>query len=186
MSKYYTGVGSRDTPPDILSLMERVAEKLSFEGWVLRSGGAAGADLAFQRGALDREQVWPERPLPLVYLPWKNFQQHIQESYPAQYVVVSYSDYKDKARELVSEVHPAWEKCSQGAKALHTRNAFQVLGDTLSEPSKFCILWAPPTKDGVKGGTNTAYQLCLRHGVPVYNLFYEDVRRRIEAYTEDG
>ena len=49
--KYYSGIGSRKTPDDILNLMEKIAAKLSTHNWRLRSGGAAGADSAFERGS---------------------------------------------------------------------------------------------------------------------------------------
>lgn len=44
MSKHYTMIGSRSTPEDIMKLMERLAYKLASQGWVVRSGGADGAD----------------------------------------------------------------------------------------------------------------------------------------------
>lgn len=184
--KYYTGVGSRNTPEDVQQLMEAVADKLAREGYVLRSGGAYGADLAFQRGAnkpFQRGQDILTHP-PIVYLPWEGFNLQIQKNVLGQYIVVSYHPLRDKARQIVSEVHPAWDKCSQGAKALHTRNAYQVLGDDLNTPSSFCLLWAEPDgTDAVKGGTNTAYQLCKRHGVPTYNLYYPDVRERLAKWV---
>jgi hypothetical protein len=49
-SSYYTGVGSRDTPLHVLDIMIRLAEKLS-PFYTLRSGGARGADKAFEKGA---------------------------------------------------------------------------------------------------------------------------------------
>ena len=48
--KWYTGVGSRETPSDILEVMESVGYALASQGWTLRSGGAVGADQAFERG----------------------------------------------------------------------------------------------------------------------------------------
>jgi hypothetical protein len=50
--KHYAGIGSRETPPNILQLMKQLAQKLGREGWILRSGGAKGADTAFEEGAL--------------------------------------------------------------------------------------------------------------------------------------
>ncbi len=47
----YTGVGSRDTPPSMLQLMTRIAARLALDGYTLRSGGAVGADQAFEQGA---------------------------------------------------------------------------------------------------------------------------------------
>ena len=47
----YTGVGSRKTPQNILSLMYNIAIKMSNLKYTLRSGGAQGADKAFELGA---------------------------------------------------------------------------------------------------------------------------------------
>ena len=62
--KFYTGVGSRNTPSDILAVMTTVANKLSRCGYVLRSGGATGADTAFARGSLQSEIYRPEHATP--------------------------------------------------------------------------------------------------------------------------
>lgn len=50
--KYYAGIGSRNTPADILDLMTHLARRLDSRGYTLRSGGADGADAAFERGAM--------------------------------------------------------------------------------------------------------------------------------------
>lgn len=48
--KYYTGVGSRETPEHILKFIEDVAYWLAGRGYTGRSGSAAGADTAFEQG----------------------------------------------------------------------------------------------------------------------------------------
>jgi hypothetical protein len=53
--KYYAGIGSRDTPNNILNIMTRTATYLSNIGYTLRSGGAKGADSAFEAGAKTKE-----------------------------------------------------------------------------------------------------------------------------------
>lgn len=35
--KYYAGIGSRSSPPEILELMTKIAVKLRGQGWTLRS-----------------------------------------------------------------------------------------------------------------------------------------------------
>ena len=50
-SRLYAGVGSRETPHDVLKLMRRIAYHLAKQNWILRSGGAKGADSAFEAGA---------------------------------------------------------------------------------------------------------------------------------------
>lgn len=52
---YYAGIGSRQTPLDIRALMTTIAYSLSQYGYVLRSGGAIGADTAFEQGADDKD-----------------------------------------------------------------------------------------------------------------------------------
>jgi predicted Rossmann fold nucleotide-binding protein DprA/Smf involved in DNA uptake len=51
---YYTGVGSRECPTYILDLMTQYATVLNNKGYILRSGGALGADSAFQSGSTNR------------------------------------------------------------------------------------------------------------------------------------
>lgn len=52
--RYYAGIGSRETPISILNKMTQLAKKLSFH-YILRSGGAIGADIAFEVGADHKE-----------------------------------------------------------------------------------------------------------------------------------
>jgi predicted Rossmann fold nucleotide-binding protein DprA/Smf involved in DNA uptake len=47
MGMIYAGIGSRETPKEVLKSMTNYAKELSATGWVLRSGGADGADTAF-------------------------------------------------------------------------------------------------------------------------------------------
>lgn len=52
---FYTGVGARKTPQHILKLMTAMAVKMTSLGYTLRSGGAIGADTAFELGAGPKE-----------------------------------------------------------------------------------------------------------------------------------
>lgn len=47
--RYYTGIGSRETPEDFLKLFTQVARYLEIKGFTLRSGHARGADYAFEK-----------------------------------------------------------------------------------------------------------------------------------------
>ncbi len=48
--RIYTGVGSRETPSEILALMTRIAAFLVRSGFQVSTGDAGGADAAFRRG----------------------------------------------------------------------------------------------------------------------------------------
>ena len=62
--KYYAGIGSRETPNDICLYMTTIAKKLAKLGYTCNSGGADGADSAFERGAVINRQI---------FLPWDGF-----------------------------------------------------------------------------------------------------------------
>jgi len=145
--KYPAGIGSRETPNDILAIMNKVAIVLERDGWVLRSGGASGADEAFASSVRNK----------VIYLPWKNFN-GIKDN-----VIVPTNGYI-----IAEELHPAWDKCSEGAKKLHSRNVNQILGNDLKTPVEMVICW---TKNGKEvGGTATAVRLAKSKGIKVLNL----------------
>lgn len=151
--KPYSGIGSRQTPKNILDLMTIVGRRLALKGYTLRSGGADGADLAFEHGA-ELEHGARE-----IFLPWKGFNKSTSQLYGVT----------TKALELASDLHPAWDQCNNAARKLHARNCYQILGKELNSPSEFVICWTD--QGGMKGGTATAIKLAKAHNIPVYNLY---------------
>ena len=152
LSKFYAGIGSRQTPKEILELMALIGARLEKMGWTLRSGGANGADSAFATHPLPENME--------VYLPWSGFN-NIQSN------LVGASP---RAMEIAEGLHPAWNMCSQGAKKLHGRNVHQVLGKDIDPKtySSFVICWTP---NGAEvGGTATAIRLAKQVGIRVLNL----------------
>lgn len=183
-TKHFTGVGSRQTPEPILQLMRGMSKKLCSLGWVLRSGGAEGADEYFERGWLDSNKESHTDLKAEIYLPWDNFNgKKIDE--------VNYLGYTQRqmmdAWYIVKEVHPAPGRLTGGAKALHIRNIFQVLGRDLNTPSKFVVGYAPvDSKGNPKGGTATAFRLAKDWGIPVFNLVYSEFKDRLQSFVENS
>lgn len=170
MTKYYTGVGSRNTPQSILELINQISIKLSEKDYILRSGGADGADNAFYKHKPAKSEI---------YLPWKGFNGSNSDLY------LDVLSNRLKAEELAKEIHPAWQYLSNGAKKLHTRNTYQVLGLNLDNPSKFLICWAEVDKHGIpKGGTRTAWILAKQYSIPCFNLFLEKDKERLEKFIQ--
>lgn len=64
MEKYYAGIGARQTPIWATNIMNALAIKLEQDGFILRSGGAEGADSAFERGAKTKQIFRPEHATP--------------------------------------------------------------------------------------------------------------------------
>lgn len=182
--KYYTGVGSRETPPAIQDLMTRIAAKLEAVGYVLRSGAAEGADQAFERGVehVSRKQI---------FIAWNGF---CKRQMGRDGVIPLIECCERRAFQIASEVHPAWDAVKAdgspvlklSAKGLHARNTYQVLGARLDTPSKFLVCWAPVDKHGVpKGGTRTAWVLAEREGVECFNLIHDQTIRRFERWLKE-
>jgi hypothetical protein len=162
----YTGIGSRKTPKDILSIMVRFGVEMARKGIILRSGGANGADAAFEAGC-DAENGQKQ-----IFLPWRGFNDHPSKFYTAM----------DEAYEIASRLHPAWNRCQQAAQKLHARNCHQILGPHLDDPSGFVVCWTP---DGnVVGGTATAINLAQERGIKVFNMAIPSELAMVEEIIE--
>ena len=168
---YYTGIGSRETPPKVIETMRSLASEFSRMGFVLRSGAAEGADSAFEAGCnivSGKKEIW---------VPWVGFQGNKTGKLPTGIHF-----------ELASKIHPAWEYLSRGVKALHARNTGQVLGVDLATASSFVLCY---TKDKAEtaeqvskrtGGTGTAIKLASLRNIPVFNLANENAISRLHTH----
>ena len=151
--KHYAGIGSRETPLKVLSQMEKIASFLAERGYILRSGGAKGADTHFERGcdnARGIKQIWRGG----------------QNFFP----------FPEWAINRASDV--CWEYPLEKMKgqtiALITRNMYQGFGDSeeYQTPVEFVVYWSPeePLEKGSKGGTRYAVRSAHQVGIPTYNL----------------
>lgn len=162
---YYAGIGSRETPPEILREFKALAEDLAARGYCLRSGGADGADSAFEEGC-DRIDG-PKQ----IFLPWDGF-----NGRRADRTKGVFSGAGPKAIALAAQHHPAWRSCGRGARALHARNGYQILGPNLEAPVEFVVCW---TIDGSgKGGTGQALRIAAVCSIPVYDFGLPEARAK--------
>ena len=172
---YYTGIGARKTPDEILILMNDIANELSRTGYTLRSGGADGADAAFEDGC---DYVDGKKE---IYLPWKGFNDNSSELYhiPAE------------AYEIAEKIYGArWRNIGVPVRQLMTRNILQVSGETLDKPSDFVVCWSPDgcttkdTRTNRTGGTGQAIAYADSVSVPVFNLKNKNDFSRLSKYID--
>jgi predicted NAD-dependent protein-ADP-ribosyltransferase YbiA (DUF1768 family) len=162
----YAGIGSRDTPPTELARMEAVGAILQRQGWTLRSGGAEGADSAFEHGADRAAREDGTMARKEIYIPWNGFQKRSDQE--PGVILASALPKAREAMEMAKRYHPAWERLSQGARLLQSRNGHQILGRDLDDPSGVVICW---TEGGaIKGGTGQALRIAQGLGIPLLNL----------------
>lgn len=153
----YAGIGSRKTPPMICNRMSDIAWQLAASGWLLRSGHAEGADMAFETGcilALGKKEI---------FVPWFGFNGAPQDhpDYIRPKATQGLADY-------AAQFHPAWDKCSDVAKLMHMRNVCQILGEHGDAPVDLVICWT--SKGSGSGGTGQAIRIAEHHNIPVFDL----------------
>ena len=154
---YYAGIGSRKTPQEVLNLMTRIAQYMKDIGWTLRSGGALGADKAFEIGAGQTKEIFTAND----FIPQKAF-------------------------DTVPKYHPAPYALSDFATRLMARNAMQIFGKEMDQPVKLVMCWTPDGANGTSipttrntGGTGQAIRIAADNGIRVLNLGNEDTMKRV-------
>lgn len=173
MKHFYTGIGNRLTPKELLPVLESIAKILAKKGYVLRSGGAEGADEAFEQGCL---KVAGAKE---IYLPWASFRSKPVNKdgyfYTREY---DYEAYK-KAKAMAQTFHPAWDRLPDAAKMHHTRNVHQVLGLDVMTPSDFVVCYDSALQSS---GTKQAIRIADHVKVPVFNLHKKEDADRLIPY----
>ena len=86
--------------------------------------------------------------------------------------IVRNKDLISETERIASEVHPAWDRCNEWARGMHSRNCHQILGYDLQSPVDAVICWTPDGK--IVGGTATALKLSMKYDIPVFNLGVPD------------
>lgn len=139
--------------------MAYIARVLNELGFILNTGGADGADTAFEKGCADPDKM-------VVFLPWDYFNGRGVMPYPLH----------PDGFKLGEKYHKGWAKLKLGPRKLMARNAQQVLGPELDEPVLFVLCW---TQDGCEhddtrtyltGGTGQAISIASRADIPVINM----------------
>lgn len=137
----YAAVGARATPGEYLSVLFDVCAVRGRRGWVLRSGGAPGADTWAERGARSVGGVTE------IFRP-----EHCTQA----------------AYELAAKFCSGWEYLGEGHRLRLGRNCMIVLGADLLTPVSEVVCWSPGGR--LVGGTGHTIRVAEAHGIPVDNL----------------
>jgi hypothetical protein len=153
MSTYYCGVGSRKCPKDICDIMTEIASWHESKGFILRSGGALGADTAFELGVKDSSK---------------------------KQIFLASDPISKEAIDLAFKFHPMGNNLRYKGDyvvKLMARNGYQVLGPDLKTPSKYVVCWTPNADSS--GGTGQAIRIARAYNIPVYDLGDPDILSRV-------
>lgn len=154
---YYAGIGSRETPRQILKKMNEISAFLASKGFVLRSGGALGADSAFEAGC-DHKNGLKE---------------------------IFYSkDATEKSIGIAMNYHPnpnAIKAKGDYVVALQGRNIQIISGRELNQNVSFVVCWTKDGKDS--GGTGLGIRYALDNNIPVFNLYFDEDLAKLRDFT---
>ncbi len=151
---YYAGIGARETPSEVCIAMSRIAQWMAEESWTLRSGGALGADVAFELGcdlAGGRKEI---------FLPRKLYNENLSEFFIPP----------ESAFKMIDTLWSDLRHRNALVRSLFARNCQQILGPTLNSPSNLVICWTRNGED--VGGTGKAIQIARMSSIPVINLYH--------------
>lgn len=171
MKKFYAGIGSRETPESARPLIQKIVTFLHEEGYIMRSGGAPGADEMFETA---HKEICQNKELREIYLPWYCF----QSNYSPLCIVTK------EAIEFSMRFHPnPAALTSQGALKIMGRNAYQVLGLDLKSNADFLVCWTANAADSdsdaavirSSGGTGQAMRIAKAYNIPFWNLNGGDI-----------
>ena len=168
----YAGIGSRETPQEVLDVMPEVAKYLESLGYTLRSGGAAGADAAFEKGVTSKKEIFPgnvktgERELKIA-----------EEIHPAWNVMLD----STRKKAIAKGNNP--ERSAAFVANLMARNTNQIFGANLDTPVDFVIFYAKETTNPLRpaGGTGQAVEMARRKGIPTINMADTNWRERLKT-----
>lgn len=167
----YAGIGPKDAPADILTLMTHYSSIFSSLNFTLRTNGSEVPGIALEKGAKEVE----------LYLPWKKFNK--RES--------RFCNPIPAASEIAKRFHPVFDKMKDPVKLIIANESHVVLGENLRDPIKFLLVWTP---DGVTNGdscsikTGTPAQsikISSAYGIPVFNLANKESRVALEEFIKN-
>ena len=143
-------------------------------GWILRSGGADGADTYFETGCTEGEGETE------IYLPWKGYNNSTSTLYPPS----------QDARKIAQEIYPVWKTATEPVRLMMARNVHQVLGQSLNAPVKFLVCYTPDGCTSIDqysrktGGTGMAISVASLFDVPIFNLHDRSVVPTLVDFLE--
>jgi hypothetical protein len=174
----YAGIGSRETPTDVLKLMTEASKYLDSIGYTLQTGftfkdketglDEEGADKAFSDGSKNKILFGPSG---------------IRRTVNGNTSLETYDNNVSKISEaVVKEIHPAPDRLTPGGLKLMARNTNQIFGKNLDSTVDFVLFYAEETDNPLrpKGGTGQAVEMARRKGIPTINMANPNWRQELD------
>ena len=185
----YAGIGSRETPQEVLDVMTQAAKYLDDLGYTLNTGKTYPTSLndyfikTVHKGnrqaaeeAFKAKQAETERLTKLygnkVGMDEEGADRAFSAGASKKNLFSPMDKISDREMKVGEEIHPNWSALSSGAAKLMARNSNQVFGAKLDTPIDFVIFYAKETTNPLRpaGGTGQAVEMARRKGIPTINM----------------
>jgi hypothetical protein len=187
-SMRYAGIGSRQTPADVLGLMKQAAAYLESLGYTLTSGGAQGADLAFESGVKQQKEIY--LPTGTVTDNAIKVAHEIHPNLAGAMAASKNKKIKEKIQQGATQVEAeaAGEQSALFVEKLMARNTYQIFGQDLNNPVDFVLFWAEEVPGSIrpKGGTGQAVEMARRKGIPTINMANSNWRQELAQVIQQA
>jgi hypothetical protein len=165
--------------------MERIAARLAARGWKMVSGGAEGADTAWEVGA--RLSGGSAQ----IYTPWPKYGKSREtdlgdDGFPLLRGLAHIGQVatSDELLEEAEKFHPKWHSLTPGMRKMMARNVAIILGPSMTEPVDMVLAYT--LHGSGKGGTGHGLRVAESRGIPIFDLgdpsfSLQNMKQRIET-----
>jgi hypothetical protein len=182
---YWAGLGSRHELTETVRVQQdSIGKVMTSKGWVLVTGGAAGSDFNFLRGASHQRGKY----LPIVVRPirYKNYKGIY--SYQSVIEMMEQADFeRAKAYFFKHKIftEDQFNSMPDVGQKLHARNFFQIFDHLGKVRVRFVAYAAPEDRWGnVSGGTRTAVAIARIEKLPVFNIKLKGQYKALQDFIE--
>lgn len=169
----YTAAASRQTPEELIPVMEGLAEQLAKMKWNMRSGYREGMDTHFTIGAAMGNGAKE------LYIPWQSFNTGMHKRNDVR--VCHCLDKHLEAIDIASRFYPNWKTVGDAVQMYLVRNVFMLTGEKINEPSDMLVCWSLP--QGSLTVTSEVVRMAEYLGIPVFNLIDPETDAKLEQFV---
>jgi hypothetical protein len=187
----YAGIGSRETPEDVLNLMTEAAKYLESLGYTLNTGKTFIArpsnDPKYQKQYEER-LAFSKKNNGKVGLDEEGADRAFSLGTTKKNLFGVNAPVGKKELTVMEEIHPAPDKLTEGAKKLMARNTNQIFGENLDTPVDFVLFYAKETSNPLRvaGGTGQAVEMARRKRIPTINMSKPNWKKKLDEILNNN
>jgi len=181
----YAGIGSRETPANVLSQMTELAKELE-RRYTLNTGKTFPATESYDKKVYDERKKESEKLSKLhgnqVGLDEEGADRAFSAGTSKKNLFGVTGVIGNREMKVMEEIHPNPSALKSGGKKLMARNTNQIFGENLDTPVDFVLFYAEETSNPLrpKGGTGQAVEMARRKGIPTINMANPNWREELD------